>query len=619
MNMMARKTRIAMITVVISLLVITIIGILVFLYLETDAFKTNETLFTKYLAQNFEELDNLKNNSNSTTKSLLENSKYTSKIDGQIEYIENKDTSDENKNSSVNNIKLKINVQKDNQNKYKYYDMAIQNENEKLLGVEYIKTQGTQGIRLNGIQQFVSTQNEENEILKEFNIKTIDKMTSNIDIDSIISFSEEEKQTIKNNYMNILKSNISKDKYHKQSKALITVNNKDIQTNAYYISMTLEEYNNLYVKMLQQLEKDEILLAKIDAIEEQLKEYNVEENLKDKIIEKINEKIKNIQDNNRGNDEVKITVYENNGKTVRTSIENGTDKLALDFYNEASMKITQTKMEDVVKEKTIKIEKQKKDTQINTMIEYSNSEENQEKYNITLNYEETNQNNNIQKNVELLISNDKNQANLKINDTINIVDEFENEITLNEDNVNIDELEDEQKSSISEILNENYKTQLSNVQSVANINDYKRMLQNLGIIKNDAVELPSEGEITDTERKRFNSQFEFFASENLTSNNITELLNTATNNLGDIKVVLKDGNIEDLDADKLKSSNDSYEYKKSISEILLYIKRNSNNEEKSKNLNAYLKDENNNKYTVSIEYDNDGLTSLIRAKLQDEN
>ena len=84
MNMMARKTRIAMITVVISLLVITIIGILVFLYLETDAFKTNETLFTKYLAQNFEELDNLKNNSNSTTKSLLENSKYTSKIDGQI-------------------------------------------------------------------------------------------------------------------------------------------------------------------------------------------------------------------------------------------------------------------------------------------------------------------------------------------------------------------------------------------------------------------------------------------------------------------------------------------------------------------------------------------------------
>ena len=619
MNMMARKTRVTIIAIAILVLVVAIIGILIFLYLETDAFKTNETLFTKYLAQNFEELDNLKNNNNSTTKSLLENSKYTSKIDGKIEYIENKDTSDENKKSSVNNIKLKINEQKDNQNEYKYYDMAIQNENEKLIGIEYIQTEGTQGIRLNGIQQFVSTQNEENEILKEFNIKTIDKLTSSIDIDSIISFSEEEKQTIKNNYMNILKNNISKDKYHKQSKALITVNNKDIQTNAYYISMTLEEYNNLYVKILQQLEKDETLLAKMDAIEEQLKEYNAEENLKDKIIEKINEKIKNIQDNNIGNDEVKITVYENNGKTVRTSIENGTDKLVLDFYNEASMKIIQTKMEDVVKEKTIKIEKQKNDAQINTMIEYSNSEENQEKYNITLNYEETNQNNNIQKNVELSLANEKNEVDLKISDDINIVEEFENEITLDEDNVNFDKLGDEQKETIKSILEEKFQTQLSDFQAVTSTNDYKKILQNLGIIKKSAVELPSEGEISDTERKRFNSQFEFFASENLTSSNITELLNTATNNLGDIKVILKNGNVEDLDIEKVKSSSESYEYKKSISEILFYIKRNSNNDEKAENLEEYLKKESNNKYTVSIEYDNDGLTSLIRAKLQNEN
>ena len=112
---MPRKKRIAIITVAISLLVVAIIGILVFLYLETDAFKTNETLFTKYLAQNFEELDNLKNNDDSI-KNLLENSKYTSKIDGKIEYIENKDTSYENKNNSVNNIKLKIDEQKDKQN-----------------------------------------------------------------------------------------------------------------------------------------------------------------------------------------------------------------------------------------------------------------------------------------------------------------------------------------------------------------------------------------------------------------------------------------------------------------------------------------------------------------------
>ena len=253
------------------------------------------------------------------------------------------------------------------------------------------------------------------------------------------------------------------------------------------------------------------------------------------------------------------------------------------------------------------------------MIEYSSSEENQVKYSITLNYEESNQNNNIQKNLELSLANDKNEINLKINDDINIVEEFENEITLKEDNVNLDELEDEQKDMIEGILKENFQTQLSDFLAVTSINDYQKILQNLGIIKNSTIELPSEGEITDIERKRFNSQFEFFASENLTSSNIEELLNTTTNNLGDIKVMLKNGDVQDLDIDKLKSSNESYEYKKNISEILLYIKRNSNSEEKAKNLEEYLKDEKNNKFTVSIEYDNDGLTSLIRAKLQNEN
>ena len=47
-----RKRRNLIITSIIILLFI-IIGILVFLYITTDAFKSNDTLFVKYLAQNF--------------------------------------------------------------------------------------------------------------------------------------------------------------------------------------------------------------------------------------------------------------------------------------------------------------------------------------------------------------------------------------------------------------------------------------------------------------------------------------------------------------------------------------------------------------------------------------
>ena len=46
---MARKKRIAILSALIALTVLIIIGILIVLYLKTDAFKTKETLFAKYM------------------------------------------------------------------------------------------------------------------------------------------------------------------------------------------------------------------------------------------------------------------------------------------------------------------------------------------------------------------------------------------------------------------------------------------------------------------------------------------------------------------------------------------------------------------------------------------
>ena len=104
----------------------------------------------------------------------------------------------------------------------------------------------------------------------------------------------------------------------------------------------------------------------------------------------------------------------------------------------------------------------------------------------------------------------------------------------------------------------------------------------------------------------------------MTSDNIKELINTTENNLEDIKVLLKNGEIQDIDMDELNSSNNSSEYKKNISELLFYIKQNSNNKEKVSNALKYIENDDN-KYNVSIEYDNNGLAKIIRAKIQNEN
>mgnify|MGYP000364964045 FL=1 len=617
--MMARKKRIAILSASIALTVLIIIGILIVLYLKTDAFKTKETLFAKYMLQNFDVLEILKENDNTEIENMLSENKYTTNLEGKIEYTENKGTSSESKNSGVNNVKIQAKGNVDKTNNYKYYDISVvnsnENSNEKLAGLEYLQQDDTYGIRLNDIQQFVTTKGDDSKT----QMQSLDELIQKIDVKSILEFTDEEKQTLANTYVGIIQNNISKDKYHKQSNSLITVNEKDVQTNAYYVSVTLEEFNNLYIKMLEQLSKDEIILSKIDKIESKIKENNSDYsgNLKDDFTQKINDKIKNIEDNNIGNDEVKITVYENKMKTVRTSIEKGTQKITLDFYNGSSAKLTTSEVKDVTTEQFIKIEKQNNQTQNNTVVEYKSTQDNAVKLDINLNIEQTVQSDDIDKEIKLEMSNDKTDAIAKISNKINIVQEFDNQVTLEKDVVDMDKLTEQQSNAINNVLKNNVQKQISNILSVASVNDYVKILQNLGLVSKDTIKLPSEGEITDTERKRFNSQFEFFASENLTADNIKELLNTTEGNFEDMKVLLKTGEVQDLDIDKLNSQKDGDEYKKNISEMVFYIKRNSNNEEKTKLAEQYLEKNKNDKYTVSIQYDSDGLVSLIRAKIQE--
>lgn len=615
---MPRKKRIVIIAISIILVMLIILGILGYLYLKTDAFKSKEKLFAKYLAQNFNSIEILKTESDSEIENMLNTNKYESQLEGTIEYTEDIGTSNENKNSNINNVGIKIKSNVDKANNYDYKDISIENKDERLVGFKYLNEENLYGIKLDGIQQFVSN-NTENQTSDDSEINSIKKLTSGIDINSILNFTEEEKQTLANTYVGIIQSNISKDKYYKQSNALITVNNKDIQTNAYYIKITIEEYNNLYIKILQQITNDEIILSRIDLIENQIKEkksnYNESETLREKFIKSINDKIEEIKNNNIGNEEVKITVYENNMKTVRTSIEKTTEKLTMDMYNNSYIKIDRTKIGDTTEEEFIKIEKNENQ---NIVFEYEQLQDNEIIHDIQINYQQTLEDNKLDRTMQFTITNEKYKATLRIKDNTKIVQEFENQITLENNNVKLDELQQEQKDRINQILNENIQQQLSNLFSKVSLQDYTTMLQNLSVIEKKSVQLPTDGQVTDIERKRFNSQFEFFVSQDLTTDNIKELIKTAESNFDDMKILTKNGQIEELNTEKLLStSQESTDYKKTISEILIYLKQNSSNEEKQKDTLSYIENNKNNKYTVSIEYDENGLAKIIRIKIQE--
>lgn len=620
---MPRKKRMVFLGVSIALILLIILTVIGYLYLKTDLLKPKEKLFAKYLMQNFENMEFLKVENNSEIENLLNNSKYTSQIEGTIEYTENIGTSNENKNSQINNVGIKIDSNIDRTNNYDYKNISIKKDNEKLMGLEYLNQDEMYGIRLSGIKQFVSVKdNEENNTDEDIDVNKIKELTSKIDLNSIFNLTNEEKQTLLNTYIGVIQNNISADKYYKQPNALITVNNQDIKTNAYYIKITLEEYNNLYIKILEQITKDDIILSKIDALENEIKEkypsYNEDETLREKTINSINDKIKEIENNNIGNDEVKITVYENNMKTVRTSIEKTTEKLTIDLYNDSIIKIDYTKLKDNTEEQIIKVEKTENNNQLNISVEYDKLQDSEKINETQFNYQQTFENDKLNKKITLGISNEKYKGVFKIVDNTKVVQEFENQIKLDKDNVKLDEIQEERKEIIKKILLENVQGQLSNLFSVVSLEDYSSMLQNLKLVKKKTEQITNNEEVTDIERKRFNSQFEFFVSENLTSDNIKELLNTVKNNLEDVKILTKNGEIQNLDTNKMSSYQESSEYIKNISEILIFVKQNSNNEEKEKDALDFIENNKNNKYNVSIEYDNNGLTKIIRVKIQEK-
>lgn len=618
---MARKKRITILVISIVLAVLAIVGTITFLYLKTDAFKSNETLFAKYFMQSFNAIDIIKNNDALGIDNTLNANKYTSELKGKIEYTKNVETNSEDKNSSINQIGLNVKSNIDKSNEYEYKNVTISSDNENYIGLEYLKSQSNYGIRLKNINQFASNNDEQNQLLTELGLGKLNIIISDIDINSICNFSDQEKQKLIDTYTKIVTSNVSKDKYYSQRNTLITVNNQDVNTNAYYIKMTVEEYNNLYIKILEQLKTDEIILSRIDTIEKTIKEnypdYTSEDKLRNKFINNIEDKIKDIQNNNIGSDEVKIIVYENKGTTVRVAIEKTTEKILLDLYGGTSVKLDISKIGYETTEKVFTIEKTTQSNEQKALIEYENKKNDEILNSLKLEYNQTLENDKITKNTEIAITKDKYKGIFDIEDNIKIVDNFENKITLDND-LEINKLQDEQKNIIINILKANIQNQLDSLYAVASLNDYESMLQNLGVMRKKAIQISSTGEVTELERTRFNSQFEFFASSDLTSDNIKELLNTTKDNFEDMKVLLKTGEVQDLDMEKLKSSKDSNEYKKSIAEILFYIKRNSNNEQKAENTLEYLKN-NNDKYTVSIEYDNDRLVKIIRAKIQEQN
>ena len=590
--MMPRKKRRAILISVILVILIIIATVCIVLYATTDMFKSNNVLFEKYARQLLDNLDSVLNEDHmSEMEEILNNNKLTSNTIATINYNENGDTS-----NPINNIQMNISGEEEKTTGYHYKDITLTQNDETVAGLEYIEDGNIAGVRLNGIRQYLSTNVEnkdENEIynLYEF-IHT--------NIQELLGLNSDEWNTLKEKYIGIIWKNIANATFSKQSGVAIEINGTQNNTNVYSINITKEQFNNIYIQVLEELKKDEIILSKIEAVDNKLKEFydfmqdGQSSNLKQDFIDEIDSTIQKIQNFNIGNDERTISVFESNGVAISLSIDTEQDFTGLDVVNGANSNfiniLGNEKSVEEEKENSFdfKIQKtaMKNDEEIN--IQYNTVEEGEKITNeciITRKMENANVNSDIKFNRNV----GQNTLEIAIETITDIVNEFEEkqELVENENNIMIENLDDNQKENVRNNVEQNITNQINTFLQVVPLENINQMLRNINLMEEELDDISGEGNVTEVEKNRFNSTFELFEGEDITKERVEELINIAKENLADVRI----SNYKEQGDEKLP-----LEYR-------LVIERGTDNSELAENVIAYIDEKYNEDFSVRLEYD----------------
>ena len=599
MMMPRKKRRAILISVILGILIIiaTICGIL---YATTDMFKSNSVLFEKYARQLLENLDDVMNEEYmNEIEEILNNNKLTSNTTVTMNYNENGDTS-----NPINNIQMNISGKEEKVAGYHYKDITLKQNDETLAGIEYLEDGNIAGVRLNGIRQYLSTNTENKDENEIYNLYEL----IHTDIPEVLGLNSDEWNSLKEKYIGIIWKNIANATFSKQSGMVIEINGTQYNTNVYSITITKEQFNNIYLQILEELGKDEIILSKIEAIDSKLNEYHnflqdgEISNLKQEFIDEINNTIQNIQNFNIGNDERTISVFESNGIAISLSIDTEKDFTGLDVVNGESTNfiniLGNEKIEDGEKENSFdfKIEKTAAINDETIAIQYNIVEEG-EKITNECHISRKMENSNVHSNIEFVRNVGQNALKITAETSTDIVNDFEEkeELVENENNIIMEKLNDEQKENVRNNVKENITNQINTFLQVLPMEKINQMLVNLNLMEEELDDLSGEGTVTEVEKNRFNSKFELYEGEHITKERIEELIDVVKDDLQDVRIT--------------NYREEGLEQEKFPLEYRLIIEKGTNNTELAENVINYIEEKYTQEFSVRLEYDE--ATGLI--------
>lgn len=567
--MKSNKKLIIVISIVLALAVAS--AVVAYLYLMTDVFKSNKELFAKYFSQNTEVFQRITDFQTIEVYENLKNeNKYESNTNIKMINSEGGEVSD-----PLNNLSLTLDVQKNDEEQYLYADGKILYDEEEYLEAEVIKQQELYGVRFtDAIQQFITVKKDENieEIATDIGI-TVDQLGTLINIidgtESIIT--TEQIDTLKNKYLNIITTAISNGTFKKQKNAMITYNNVTTETNAYSVELNSDQVREVLIEVLNSVKTEKEILEKLPI------DIDIEG-----VINSINQRAEMPG--------IKVTVYEQEEKTIRTIVEIGVYKITIE-NNEQDGEI-KTKINYLDNNNAAQIEmeiiEKNIDEQENLEI-IANITEGEKNYTIDFSSQIKKLDNKIEFDAEISHRQDITSISLVLESIVELGTDFEKTQTVDSgNNITLNAAQGEKRKQLIDLIK-----QLVQQEGNVRIDLLKRRLR---LINEEAV----EDKTTQVEINKFNSKFEFYTGDKVSAENVKTLLDIVKNHLASYEDIIEE----------TQEETESLEGKNEKLKIRLNIEKDTLNEEAINQIIGKINS--NKKYEVLIFYkETDGLIDYI--------
>ena len=283
-----------LIMLIIAIVLVLCIGAgFAFVYFFTDTFKSNKTLFFKYISQNTQIMNFINDDDIKAYSDKQKQTPYTS--EGTIKTnVTFPDSSEAQIANALQNCNISFNGKVDNTNKYFRETIKANYSDSQLLEFELYRNNDIFATKINEVlYKYLGIDNNNlKDFYKKMNIPEDvisalpNKIESNNISNSVNVYSKEDFSSIKDKYLKIITDNLTDDMFSKEKSSEETI---------YSVNLNESQIKTILVKLLESLKDDEIIINK--AKESLINNYNLTEETINPYIDQYKEQIQKLIDN----------------------------------------------------------------------------------------------------------------------------------------------------------------------------------------------------------------------------------------------------------------------------------------------------------------------------------